>query len=155
MLPSSWLAPFPGSRPPDRGAPLAKNAAKDKTSAKQIAESARAENLDSSTSRPDVAHFDDLGVANSQLTGRLDVLRQGSDRREPRPGPPFLDLANSQSIDRDRIFAREDRGVMHGIVRLRLRTARILRHQSIHDVEDDLRPHDRHLVNLRDRGVPP
>src|SRR2546423_14392782 len=97
----------------DRGGPSAKNAGKDRTNAKPIGATARGENCGSSLSRPDVAHFDDLGVTDPQLPGGLDMLGERRDRLEPRFCPPLLDLANGERVDRHRILAREKGGVMN------------------------------------------
>ena len=57
---------------------------------------------------------------------------------KPRFHPPFLDLAHHHRIDGDRIFAGENRRMMHRVIGMRLRAPGILRDQAVHDVEHDL-----------------
>src|SRR5687768_14921556 len=135
----------------DPATPSAESATKDKTIGKPIA----APDLGDRYGRPrfswtDVPHLDDLRVPNLQLPRRLHVLRQRRDRSEPRFHPPFFDLANHERVDRDRILAGQDRGVMHREIRMRFRSSGVLRYKPIHDVEHNLRPDELGAINLRD-----
>src|SRR5205085_9526355 len=96
----------------DREALSEGTGAKDKTTAKQIEAAALEWNCGPSISRSDVSHFDDFGVSDPQLPRNLHVLGERRDRIQARLGPPFLDLANGQRIDRHRIFAGENGGVV-------------------------------------------
>jgi hypothetical protein len=57
-------------------------------------------------------------MANPKLRSELNVKGQRNDGRESRFHAPFLDLPHGDRIQRNGIFAGENRGMMQGEIRL-------------------------------------
>ena len=55
-----------------------------------------------------------------------------ADGRKLRSHAPLLERLQRERVDGDRIFAREKRALMHGVIRMRLRTTGVLRDQPVH-----------------------
>src|SRR5262249_49252755 len=91
-----------------------------------------------------------LRIAESNGGGGLHVTGQSADRRKDRFRAPGFQLLQSNRVQRYRIFAGIKSRMMNRKVRLRLRTAAVLRQQTVHDVENDFLGNHRVGINDRD-----
>src|SRR5262252_7509840 len=88
----------------------------------------------------DVAH---VRIAEAHCGRGLNITGHPTDRRKIAFLSPFLQTFERDGINRDRIFARINRVVVDGEVRLRLRPASVLRNEPVHHVEYDFLRDDR------------
>ncbi len=101
---------------------------------------------------PNILDLDPIRICVSQaeLARNFDIISHVPDGREIGDNAPLLQPFQGNSIERDRVSAGVKRCVMHRIVRLRLRTSRILGDQAVHQIQHYSLCDQRTAINFRD-----
>src|SRR4029077_13816028 len=75
------------------------------------------------------------GVTEPELAGEIDVGCHWTDRTEVPALPPFFQSFQCDGIQSHRVLARIQRGIVHRVIRLRLRPPGILRDEAVHQIQ--------------------